>query len=129
MSPEAFYDFYAQLQTVAPELLGVAIISTDGVLLYQEGETVADNNLIGIAGAAVMRLAEHIGSGLEECPAQEITIRCQKHSAFFVPMTSELLAMVVLPVGTDVRALGLAIHNARVPRITSYFCTGNSADH
>lgn len=114
MSPEAFYDFYVHLQTIVPEMIGVAIISTDGVILYQEGEIVADNSLIGVAGAAVMRLAEHIGSGLEECPAQEITISCKKHAALFVPMTSETLVMVVLPAETDTRTLGSAIHKTKV---------------
>ena len=114
MNPEAFYDFCAQLQTVVPEMIGVATISTDGVILYQEGEIVADNSLIGVAGAAVMRLAEHIGSGLEECPTQEITISCKKHAALFVPMTSEILVMVVLPAETDTRTLGSAIHKMKV---------------
>ena len=114
MSPEAFYNFYAKLQTTAPEMIGIAIISTDGDILYQEGEIVADNSLIGVSGAAVMRLAEHIGSGLEECPAQEITISCKKHAALFVPMTSETLVMVVLPAETDTRTLGSAIHKTKV---------------
>ncbi|MCE5360545.1 hypothetical protein [Candidatus Igneacidithiobacillus taiwanensis] len=110
MKPEAFYDFCAQLQTVVPEMMGVALLSTDGSVLYQEGELVADIGLVGVAGAAVMRLAEHIGSGLEECPAQEITIRCKKHAALFAPMTADTMVMVVLPTGVDTRIIGSNIH-------------------
>jgi predicted regulator of Ras-like GTPase activity (Roadblock/LC7/MglB family) len=105
MSPEVFMDFYVQLQDSLPEMLGAALISNGGMLLYQEGEMIADSTLIGVAGAAVMQLAEHIASGLAECPAQEITIRCEKHAALFVPVTTETLLMLVLPAQTDTRDL------------------------
>jgi predicted regulator of Ras-like GTPase activity (Roadblock/LC7/MglB family) len=113
MSPEAFYDLLAQLQAVAPEMTGVAVISTEGVTLYQEGEMMVDSGLIGVAGAAVMRLAEHIGSGLDECPAQEITFRCARHAALLLPVTAETLVMVVLPVDADTRKLGTDIRNCK----------------
>jgi predicted regulator of Ras-like GTPase activity (Roadblock/LC7/MglB family) len=113
MSPEAFYALHAQLQAVAPEMTGVAVIFTEGVTLYQEGEMVVDPGLIGVAGAAVMRLAEHIGSGLDECSAQEITFRCARHAALLLPVTAETLVMVVLPVDADTRKLGRDIRNCK----------------
>jgi len=105
MSPERFHDLTAQLRAASAQVEGTALISTDGAILYQEGETVADAGLIGIAGAAVMRLAEHIGSGLAECPAQEITIRCEKHAALFMPLGPGTLLMVVLSADADTRVL------------------------
>ncbi|MHB1203483.1 MAG: roadblock/LC7 domain-containing protein [Acidithiobacillus sp.] len=109
MSPERFHDLTAQLHAASTQIQGAALISMDGAILYQEGEIVADAGLIGIAGAAVMRLAEHIGSGLAECPAQEITIRCEKHAALFMPMGPNILLMVVLSADADTRALAQPI--------------------
>lgn len=78
-------------------------------MTFQKGETIADQNLIGIAGAAIMRLAEHISSGLVECPAQEISIRCDKHAALFVPVEAGALLMLVLSADTDTRPLARMI--------------------
>ncbi len=110
MSPERFHELTAQLHAASAQVEGVALISMDGAILYQEGETVADAGLIGIAGAAVMRLAGHISTGLAECPAQEITIRCKQHAALFLPMSADTLLMVVLSADADTRVLAPSIH-------------------
>ena len=111
MNQEMFDDLYAQLGAMSPEIQGAALISNEGVVLFQEGETVADENLIGIAGAAIMRLAEHISSGLAECPAQEIGIRCDGHTALFVPVGADALLMLVLSADTDTRPLARAVQS------------------
>lgn len=86
MNQDMFDDLNAQLDAMSPEIQGAALISNEGAVIFQKGEMIADQSLVGIAGAAVMRLAEHIGSGLTECPAQEIGIRCDRHTALFVPV-------------------------------------------
>ncbi len=110
MNQDRFLALTAQIYGTCTEAKGVALISMDGAILYQEGETVADAGLIGIAGAAVLRLAEHIGTGLAECPTQEITIRCQHHAALFLPMSADTLLMVVLSADADTRLLAPSIH-------------------
>jgi len=109
LNQEMFNDLYAQLGAMSPEIQGVALISNEGVVIFQEGETVADQSLIGVAGAAVMRLAEHISAGLAECTAQEISIRCNRHAALFVPVGADVLLMLVLSADTDTRPLAGAI--------------------
>ncbi|MHB1281532.1 MAG: roadblock/LC7 domain-containing protein [Acidithiobacillus sp.] len=109
MNQEMFNDLHAQLGAMSPELQGVALISNEGVVVFQAGETVADQSLIGVAGAAVMRLAEHISAGLAECTAQEISIRCNRHAALFVPVGADVLLMLVLSADTDTRPLAGAI--------------------
>ena len=109
MNQEMFNDLHAQLCAMSPELQGVALISNEGVVVFQAGETVADQSLIGVAGAAVMRLAEHISAGLAECTAQEISIRCNRHAALFVPVGADVLLMLVLSADTDTRPLAGAI--------------------
>ncbi|WP_226831038.1 MULTISPECIES: hypothetical protein [Acidithiobacillus] len=74
-------------------------------MLFQTDKTVADETIIGVAGAAVMRLAEHISAGLAECNTQEITIRCHRHAAFFAAAGADTLLMLVLPADTDTRPL------------------------
>jgi len=104
-----FDNLHTQLDAMSPEIKGSALISNEGVVIFQKGETIADQNLIGIAGAAIMRLAEHISSGLAECPAQEISIRCDKHAALFVPVEADALLMLVLSADTDTRPLARVI--------------------
>ncbi len=109
MSPEQFGAFVARLRAVSPQIQGVMLVSTEGAVLYQEGEAVADQTLIGIAGAAVVRLAGHIGAGLAACPLQEITLCCDPHAILFLPVGEETLMMVVMPVEANTRPLALAI--------------------
>ncbi|MDR7926860.1 roadblock/LC7 domain-containing protein [Acidithiobacillus thiooxidans] len=105
MNLEQFEDLYAQLIALTPDIQGVALIANEGTVLFQTGETVADETIIGVAGAAVMRLAEHISAGLAECNTQEITIRCHRHAAFFAAAGADTLLMLVLPADTDTRPL------------------------
>ncbi len=109
MSPEQFEGFVARLRAVSPQMQGAMLISAEGVVLHQEGEAVADQTLIGIAGAAVVRLAGHIGAGLAACPLQEITLCCDPHAVLFLPMGEETLMMIVMPVEADTRPLARAI--------------------
>ncbi|MBE7567724.1 hypothetical protein HER14_14350 [Acidithiobacillus thiooxidans] len=88
-----------------PDIQGVALITNEGTVLFQTDKTVADETIIGVAGAAVMRLAEHISAGLAECNTQEITIRCHRHAAFFAAAGADTLLMLVLPADTDTRPL------------------------
>ena len=104
-----FDDLSAQLDAMSPEMPGAALISNEGTVIFQKGETIADQNLIGIAGAAMMRLAEHISSGLAECSAQEISVRCDRHTALFLPVGADALLMLVLSADTDTRPLARAI--------------------
>ncbi|MDD2747185.1 MAG: hypothetical protein PHG39_06490 [Acidithiobacillus ferrooxidans] len=104
-----FDDLNAQLDAMSPEIQGTALISNEGAVIFQEGETIVDQRLIGIAGAAIVRLAEHISSGLAECPAQEISIRCERYTSLFVPVGVDALLMLVLSVDTDTRPLARAI--------------------
>ncbi len=64
MNLQQFEDLYAQLIALTPDIQGVSLIANEGTVLFQTGETVADETIIGVAGAAVMRLAEHISAGL-----------------------------------------------------------------
>ncbi|MHB0872298.1 MAG: roadblock/LC7 domain-containing protein [Acidithiobacillus ferrooxidans] len=109
MNQDMFDDLNAQLDAMSPEIQGAALISNEGAVIFQKGETIADQRLIGIAGAAIMRLAEHISSGLAECPAQEISIRCDRHTALFMPVGADALLMLVLSADTDTRPLARAI--------------------
>ncbi|AEM47241.1 hypothetical protein Acife_1074 [Acidithiobacillus ferrivorans SS3] len=109
MNQDMFDDLNAQLHVMSPEIHGAALISNEGAVIFQEGETVADQSIIGIAGAAVMRLAEHISAGLAECPVQEISVRCDRHAALFVPVGADALLMLVLSADTDTRPLAGAI--------------------
>jgi predicted regulator of Ras-like GTPase activity (Roadblock/LC7/MglB family) len=102
---EQFEDMYAQLISLTPDIQGVALITNEGEVLFQAGDTVADETITGVAGAAVMRLAEHISEGLAECNTQEITIRCHRHAAFFAAAGADTLLMLVLPADTDTRPL------------------------
>lgn len=97
MSPEAFNSLHQRLQSICPEILGLALIAGDGTLLLEGGRTVGDARLIGIAGAALARLAGHISDELGECREQEITIRCQQHRACFYPLSNDRILMVVTP--------------------------------
>ena len=109
MNQGMFDDLNAQLDAMSPEIQGAALISNEGAVIFQEGETIADQRLIGIAGAAIMRIAEHISSGLAECPAQEISVRCDRHTALFMPVGADALLMLVLSADTDTRPLARAI--------------------
>lgn len=109
MSPEKFQELSTGIHAAAANVRGIALISSDGAILHYEGEKVADERLIGVAGAAVMRLAEHVGSGLAECATQEIIIRCEKHAALFLPQSADTLLMIVLPADADVPGLGQQI--------------------
>lgn len=111
LNQDMFDDLYAQLGAISPEMQGAALISNEGAVIFQEGETIVDQHLIGIAGAAIMRLAEHISSGLAECPAQEISIRCDRHTALFVPVGADALLMLVLSAETDTRPLARAVRS------------------
>ncbi|MGC9238791.1 MAG: hypothetical protein ACP5D5_03925 [Acidithiobacillus sp.] len=97
MSPEAFDALYHRLQEHCPELLGLALIAGDGTLLLEEGRTVGDPRLIGIVGAALARLGEHISEELGQCRRQEIGIRCQEHRALFYPLSGDRILMTVTP--------------------------------
>ncbi len=105
MNQNLFADLYAQLLGLIPEILGVAWIADEGVVLFQAGEVVADEPIIGVAGAALMRLAEHISAGLSECTAPEISIRCKQHTALFVQADENSILMLVLPAEVDIRTL------------------------
>ncbi|MBE7563662.1 MULTISPECIES: hypothetical protein [Acidithiobacillus] len=105
MNQDLFADLYTQLLGLIPEILGVAWIADEGVILLQTGEMVADEPIIGIAGAALMRLAEHISAGLSECTTPEISIRCEQHTAFFVQADEHSILMLVLPAEVDIRML------------------------
>ena len=109
MNQDMFDDLNAQLDAMSPEIQGAALISNEGAVIFQKGETIADQRLIGIAGAAIMRLAEHISSGLAEYPAQEISIRCDRHAALFVPVGPDALLMLVLSADADTRPLAKAV--------------------
>lgn len=97
MSPEAFDAIYHRLQGHCPELLGLALIAGDGTLLLEGGRTVGDARLIGIVGAALARLGEHISEELGQCREQEIGIRCQEHRAWFYPLSGDRILMMVTP--------------------------------
>ncbi|MCL4527685.1 MAG: hypothetical protein M1492_14830 [Gammaproteobacteria bacterium] len=109
MNQDMFDDLSAQLDAMSPEIQGAALISNEGAVIFQKGETIADQRLIGIAGAAIMRLAEHISSGLAECLAQEISIRCDRHTALFVPVGAVAFLMLVLSADADTRPLAKAV--------------------
>lgn len=109
MNQKMFNDLYAQIGALSPEIQGAALISNEGLVMFQEGETVADHGLVGVAGAAVMRLAGHISAGLAECTAQKMSIRCNQHAALFVPVGADALLMLVLSADTDMRPLAKAI--------------------
>ncbi len=114
MNQTIFENFYAQLLAMTPDIQGVALISNEGVVLFQTGATIADETIIGVAGAAVMRLAEHIGAGLAECVTQAVTIRCSRHAAFFAAADTESLLMLVLPTDADTRPLAEIVSRAVV---------------
>jgi len=97
MTPQEFTALHGRLQSICPELLGLALIASDGTLLLESGRTVGDARLIGTAGAALARLAEHISAELGQCREQEIGIRCQQHRALFYPLDSDRVLMAVLP--------------------------------
>ncbi len=124
MKQEQFLALTRQIRESSAQAKGVVLISMDGAILYQEGETVADAGLIGIAGAAVLRLAEHIGNGLAECPTQEITIRCQHHAALFLPLSADTLLMVVLSADADTQTLAQRIlahaKSHSIPSLTTH---------
>ncbi|WP_308389025.1 roadblock/LC7 domain-containing protein [Acidithiobacillus sp. AMEEHan] len=109
MNPERFQKLSTKIHAAVASVRSIAVISSDGAILHYAGEKVADERLIGVAGAAVMRLAEHVGSGLAECATQEIIIRCQDHAALFLPQSADTLLMIVLPADADVQGLGQKI--------------------
>lgn len=111
MFEENLIDFLKKLRNSISEIIGLAIFSEDGSILYHEGDLVADIKLVGVAGAAIMHLAEHIGSELQECQNQEIIIRCEKHEAFFVSITENIMLMVILPKEISTKNIGEIIKN------------------
>ncbi|MDD3760953.1 MAG: roadblock/LC7 domain-containing protein [Acidithiobacillus sp.] len=109
MSPEKFQSLSSRIHAAVANVRGIALISSDGAILHYEGEKVADERLMGVAGAAVMRVAELVGDGLAECATQEIIIRCQKHVALFLPQSADTLLMVVFPADANAHGLGQQI--------------------
>ena len=105
MNQNKFTDLCGQLMGMIPELSGVALIANEGTVLFEMGEIVADESIIGVAGAALMRLAEHISARLTECTAHEISIRCKQHAAFFVQAGEDAILMLALPAELDTRTL------------------------
>lgn len=104
MHEHEFHKLYEHICDARPGIQGAALVSNDGLVLFQKGATVAHDHLIGAAGAAIIQLSEHINAGLSECNTQDITIRCQKHSAFFSPLDEHTIIMLVLLKDTDTRS-------------------------
>lgn len=104
MHEHEFNTLYEKLCDARPGIQGAALVSNDGMVLFQKGSTVANDHLIGVAGAAIIQLSEHINAGLSECNTQDITIRCQKHAAFFSPLDEHTILMLVLLKDTDTRS-------------------------
>ena len=100
MKPEVLHTALTQTRAVVPEAGGAAILSRDGHLLYSDGDLIADQILLGVAGSAVMHIADVVSGGLEECPDSRVLISCRQHEALFVPIGALGILVLVLPQGS-----------------------------